>query len=82
MLMGTPSIRDTTEIKRVLDDFMEASGTSINQEKSHVFFFNTLVSVQFNISRILGFRKSPFRPNIWGFHFWRTLLEIIIGRIF
>ena len=58
MLMEILSVIEARAIKMVLDEFMVAYGTSINQYKSHLLFFNTLVLVQFNISRIMGFRKS------------------------
>jgi hypothetical protein len=58
MLMGTPSAREARSFKNILDDFMEAFGTSINHLKYHLFFFDTPLSVHFNITCILGFYKS------------------------
>jgi hypothetical protein len=54
MLMGVLSMRESRAFKNFLDDFIEASGTSINHLKSQIFFFNTLLSVQFHVSFILG----------------------------
>jgi hypothetical protein len=57
MLMGIPTIREAQAIKKVLSDFMEASRTSINQGKSQIFFFNTHIVIQTNISIILRLPK-------------------------
>jgi len=59
MIMGTPTIREAQIIKRVLTEFMEASGTYINESKSQIFFFNTPLRIQSNIARNLGFQHSP-----------------------
>jgi hypothetical protein len=74
--MGPPSVREAREIKRVLDDFMAASGM-FNQDKSHIFFFNTLISIQFNIFRILGFRESSLSSKYLGV----LLLENVVRNV-
>jgi hypothetical protein len=66
MLMGVPSAREARAFKKVLDDFMEASDTSINHLKSHIFFFNTPLSVQFHVSHILGFSRSSLPSKYLG----------------
>jgi hypothetical protein len=40
MIMGTPIVWEDKTMKRVLTDFMEAYGTSINENKSQIIFFN------------------------------------------
>jgi hypothetical protein len=39
-LMGIPSAKEARAFKKILDDFMEASGISINHLKSQIFFFS------------------------------------------
>ena len=41
MLMASPTLRESQKIKSILDKFLEASRTSINEQNSQVFFFNT-----------------------------------------
>jgi hypothetical protein len=41
MLMGIPSAREAGAFKRILDDFMDASGTFINHLKYQIFLLNT-----------------------------------------
>jgi hypothetical protein len=41
MLMGHPSTKEETYFKEILDTFLLAYGTLINQDKSLIFFFNT-----------------------------------------
>jgi len=58
--MGRPSLREAQVFKNVLDRFMIALGAAINQEKSQLFFFNTPMLIQNQISRLLGFPRSSF----------------------
>ena len=46
--------------KSILDFFSEASETSINLEKSQIFFFNMSFTTQHNITRIPGFLVTSF----------------------
>ena len=41
MLMASPTLREAHFLKAILDDFPESSGTSINNKKYQIFFFNT-----------------------------------------
>jgi len=66
MLMVFPSSSDFRALKKILDDFMEAFGTSINHLKSHIFFFNTPLLVQFHITCILGFSRSSLPSKYLG----------------
>jgi hypothetical protein len=59
MIMRTPTVREAQIIKRVLTEFMEASGTYINESKSQFFFFNTPLHIQSNIACNLGFQHNP-----------------------
>jgi len=43
MLMGVPIVREVISPKHILEEFMEALGTSINASKSQIYFFNTRI---------------------------------------
>jgi hypothetical protein len=63
-LWRIPSVREAREIKRVLDEFMEAYGMSINQDKSHLFFFNTQSQSSSTFLELWALERAPFHPNI------------------
>jgi hypothetical protein len=64
--MGIPSTKEAIVFQIILDDFMEASRTSINHPKSHIFFFNMLFPFQFHISHILGFTRRSLPSKYLG----------------
>jgi len=66
MIMGVPTIQKAHSIICVIFDFCDASGTSINSEKSHIFFFNTPRAIQIHISCILGFSRSSLPSKYLG----------------
>jgi hypothetical protein len=66
MLMGVPIARESQAIKKVLENFMEASGMSINLLKSQIFFFNNPLAIQFPVSRIMGFSRSSLLSKYLG----------------
>jgi len=41
MLFGYPSVQEASLFKSLLNDFSEASGTSVNNAKSQIYFFHT-----------------------------------------
>jgi hypothetical protein len=55
LMMGSPTIQEALTILSIINTFCEASGMDINKDNSHIFFFNTLLSIQLQISDILGF---------------------------
>eukprot|EP00253_Pinus_taeda_P017014 PITA_17014 len=84
MLFGHPSSQEAKAFKSPLSLFSEASGTSINASKSQLFFFNSPVSTQRNIARILGFSiavlpskylGAPLMASALKHASWRTLLD-------
>lgn len=90
MLFGYPSVQEASMFNSLLNDFSEASGTSINNSKSHIFFFHTPPIVQRAIARILGFSTDSLPSKYLGAplidstikHFaWRLLLEKIDHRL-
>lgn len=58
MLQGIPTIREARAIKNILNDFSMVVGTELSLNKSKVFFFNTNIAIQRNITRILGFQRK------------------------
>lgn len=56
--MCLPIEKEALSFKAILSDFFVVYGTSINQEKSKLFFFNSPSSIQGNIPRILEFQRS------------------------
>jgi len=79
MLQGIPMVKEALSYKQILRDFSMASGMEFNLSKSKIFFFNTHIAIQRNISRILGFQREllpskylgvplttkPLRKRIW-----------------
>jgi hypothetical protein len=56
MMMGSPTTKEALKISSILRDFNEASGyTSINTEKSQIFFFNTPLAIQNHITHLTWF---------------------------
>jgi len=66
LLFGHPSVHEARSIKRILKTFSEASGTTINLEKSQIYFFNMDVVTKRNIARILGFSTSSLPTKYLG----------------
>eukprot|EP00253_Pinus_taeda_P028121 PITA_28121 len=60
--MGIPTIEEALVYKKILKDFSLATGMEVNLSKSKIFFLNTNIAIQRNISRILGFQRD-FLPS-------------------
>jgi len=58
MLQGIPTVREAKEIKRILNDFSMVAGIELSLNESKVFFFNTNIVIQRNITKILGFQRE------------------------
>ena len=58
MLMGTPTVKEARTFNKVLSTFTEASGIKIYLTKSKLFFFNTSIHVQRNLSKILKIQRN------------------------
>ena len=72
-------VKEDLAYKQVLSDFSMASSMELNLSKSKIFFFNTHIAIQINISKILGFQREilpskylgvplvakPLHKNIW-----------------
>lgn len=61
MLFYNVSLKEPRIIKSILDLFMTASGTQINNDKSCTYFFNTVGNIRNFLTRTLGFcsRELP-----------------------
>ena len=55
MLQGTPTVKEAKAFKQILSEFARSAGREVSLTKSKIFFFNTNIAIQRNISRILGF---------------------------
>jgi hypothetical protein len=66
LLLAHPSIQEARTLKLLLDTFSEASGATINLDKSLIFFFNTPPLTQRTISQTLGFSTSSLPSKYLG----------------
>lgn len=66
MLQGTPTVKEALAYKQILNDFAMTAGTEVSLTKSKIFFFNTDIAIQRNISRILGFQRDMLPSKYLG----------------
>eukprot|EP00253_Pinus_taeda_P021887 PITA_21887 len=66
MLFGHPSVQEARLLKDLLSTFSDATGPLINRVKSQIFFFNTPMSTQNSIARILGFTIANLPSKYLG----------------
>ena len=66
MLQGTPTVKEATSFKQILSEFALAVGTEVSITKSKIFFFNTNILIQRNLSRILGFQRESLLAKYLG----------------
>jgi hypothetical protein len=66
LLMNSATTREAQKLNSILSDFTEASGMTLDLDKSKIFFFNTPVAVQLHISKILGIPRSSLSSNYLG----------------
>jgi hypothetical protein len=90
LLMNSPTAQEAQKLNSILADFTEASGMSLNLDKSKLYFFNTPPSVQRHISRLLGIPRSSLPSNYLGIPLsgaaasnisWDSLLLSISNRL-
>lgn len=91
MLFAHPSVQEARLIKSLLSTFSDASGALINRVKSQIFFFNTPVTTQRAIERILGFTSTslpskylgaPLTSSALKHSSWKHLLEKLEDHLF
>eukprot|EP00253_Pinus_taeda_P028919 PITA_28919 len=66
MLEGIPIVKEALAYKQILNDFSMAAGMEVNISKSKLFFFNTHIAIQRNVSRILGFQRESLPSKYLG----------------
>eukprot|EP00253_Pinus_taeda_P012913 PITA_12913 len=66
MLQGIPTVMEARAIKTILNNFAMAAGTEVSLNKSKVFFFNSNIAIQRNITRILGFPREQLPSKYLG----------------
>jgi len=66
MLQGIPTVKEALVYKQIMSNFAMASGIEFNLSKSNIFFFNTHIAIQRNISRILGFQREILPSKYLG----------------
>ena len=66
MLQGIPTVKEALAYKQIMCDFSMASGMEVNLSKPKIFFFNTNIAIQRNISRILGFQRDILPSKYLG----------------
>ena len=57
-MMGMATIREASNMCKVLDVYLASSGQLINEGKSSIFFFNTPPPIQQRITQILRFESG------------------------
>lgn len=65
-LMGLARIREATNLRKVLDVYLVASGQLINEDKSSILFFNTPGAIQRRIALILRFQVGTLPMTYLG----------------
>eukprot|EP00253_Pinus_taeda_P010536 PITA_10536 len=86
MLQGIPMVKEALAYKQILRDFAMASGMEVNLTKSNIFFFNTHIVIQRNISRILGFQRDILPSKYLGVPlttkpFHKSICELVISKL-
>jgi hypothetical protein len=90
LLMNTPTVQEEIKLSSILSDFSEASGTTFNLAKSQLFFFNTPVEIQQQLSQILNTPVCTLPSHYMGLPLfdsaarnisWDSLLLSITNRL-
>eukprot|EP00253_Pinus_taeda_P032627 PITA_32627 len=79
MLQGIPTVKEALAYKQILKDFASTSGMEVNLSKLKIFFFNTHITIQRNVSRILGFQTDSLPSKYLGVPLTaKPMLKIIL----
>jgi len=90
LLSSYPTIYEALSLKKVLNSFMLAFKPLINHNKSQIFFFNTPLTIQNNITNLLVFQRhslpskylgAPFLVNALRNAPWEDLLSKIEDKL-
>ena len=66
LLFYQASVGDIRAILQILEVFMEASGTLVNNDKSNVYFFNVTNETKVYLARLFGFNIGSFPLKYLG----------------
>eukprot|EP00253_Pinus_taeda_P019968 PITA_19968 len=66
ILQGIPMVKEAIAFKLILNDFALATCTEVSLDKSNVFFLNTDIAIQRNLTRILGFQRDQLPSKYLG----------------
>lgn len=66
ILFWDTSRREAFMIKKVFDKYCQAFGQKLNWKKIDIFFFNTNLCKQIDITRILNFKTAKLLSNFLG----------------
>lgn len=66
ILQGVSTVKEALSYKQILRDFAMAIGMEVNLSKSKIFFFNINITIQRNISRIMGFQREVLPSKYLG----------------
>ena len=86
MLQGIPTVKESLAYKQILGDFAIVTGMEVNLSKSKIFFFNTNIAIQRNISRILGFQRDVLPSKYLGVpltnkSLHKSIWELVINKM-
>eukprot|EP00253_Pinus_taeda_P008595 PITA_08595 len=90
MIFGHSSVQEARSLNSLLINFSAASGACVNKVKSQIFFFNTHLTTQRSIARILGFSIASLPSKYLGAPLlesaqknssWTSLLERLESRL-
>ena len=83
-------MREASNLRRVLDVYLAASGQQINEEKSSIYFFNTPDLIQQRIARTLRFQIGSLPVKYLGIPIsvsklpresWQIMLDKFRGKV-
>ena len=89
IVMGEASVRNARNIKNALEDYGQASGQTINQNKSVIYFINVNDNRQNKIKRIIGCEIGTLPSSYLGLPlcmdppeiFWSSLIDKIHSKL-
>jgi hypothetical protein len=77
LLLNSSTAREAIKLNSILFDFSEASGMTLNLDKSKIFFFNIPSCIQIHVSRLLGIPRSSLPSNYLGVPLTGTTIRSI-----
>eukprot|EP00253_Pinus_taeda_P032555 PITA_32555 len=86
ILQGIPMVKEALAYKQILSELSMAIGMEVNLSKSKIFFFNSNIANQRNISKILGFQRNVLPSKYLGVPltskpFLKTIWELMINKM-